>query len=290
MSGQKKRRSGKKASRRLKARRRSKGGATSRKRSAVGKGAARRGKQGKKGVARKAAGRADEAAAPRRRRRDAGREGAARRVVSAAPPGAVAALAETRTAPELARRILGLRPRIELAKQHPSGAVDQATALRNIEHTAAGDRATRGLPGGGVDGLIDLQPSMLAGMSRLVEQEGFTFLVTEVAGGGHATHSRHYVGVAFDVGVLNGRRVSATNSAVTGFIQACSRLGATEVLGPGDRNHETHVHAAWPRPLVLARRSSGEMGSVAAHASRPRARSPRSSSRWRRTRPLTAPV
>lgn len=274
MPTQKKMRSKKKASSgRLRSRRGSRSGATSPKLATTRKDAARRGKKAKK-VASKAAGNAGKVAARRRASRGAGRAAALLRTTST---GAVAAAAETRTAAELARHVLGLVPRIELADQHPSGAVDAATAFRNIEHTALGGRATRGFPGGGVDGLVDLQPSMLAGMIGLVEEDGYTFFVTEVAGGGHSTHSRHYVGVAFDVGVLNGARVSATNPAVTGFREACSRLGATEVLGPGDLNHDTHVHAAWPRPAALARSPSAKTSSDPAERNsrlRPRRRVP----------------
>jgi hypothetical protein len=29
-------------------------------------------------------------------------------------------------------------------------------------------------------------------------------------------------------------------------MQRCHALGATQVLGPGDPGHATHVHCAWP--------------------------------------------
>jgi hypothetical protein len=76
----------------------------------------------------------------------------------------------------------------------------------------------------------------------------YTFGVSEVAGGSHSPNSRHYVGVAFDVNVINGQGVNVNNADFRNFMQRCRELGATEVLGPGDAGHDTHVHCAWQRP------------------------------------------
>ena len=75
----------------------------------------------------------------------------------------------------------------------------------------------------------------------------YSFQISEIAGGSHSKKSRHYAGVAMDVDSINGETVSHKNKNVSGFIKKCKELGATEVLGPGSKGHDSHVHAAWPR-------------------------------------------
>ena len=91
-----------------------------------------------------------------------------------------------------------------------------------------------------------LNERMLAGMLKLAES--YTFRVTSIAGGSHSKTSRHYAGVAFDVDQIEGNRVSAANPHYRAFMQRARDLGATEVLGPGSKGHDTHLHCAWPRP------------------------------------------
>jgi hypothetical protein len=50
------------------------------------------------------------------------------------------------------------------------------------------------------------------------------------------------------VDVINGKPVNSGNPHVRDFMKKCRDLGATQVLGPGDAGHSTHVHAAWPPP------------------------------------------
>ena len=69
----------------------------------------------------------------------------------------------------------------------------------------------------------------------------------EIAGGSHSKNSRHYAGVALDVNVINGKRVSRLHADYQRFMKMARDLGATEVLGPGDKGHDGHVHIAWPR-------------------------------------------
>ncbi|MBO1417085.1 hypothetical protein J0670_21035, partial [Streptomyces sp. FH025] len=94
---------------------------------------------------------------------------------------------------------------------------------------------------------VHLDARMLNGILKLNTEHGFRFDLTEIAGGDHSANSRHYAGLAFDTSSINGVHVSRTNQAVAGFKQACKQLGATEVLGPGDAGHDSHVHCAWPR-------------------------------------------
>ena len=81
----------------------------------------------------------------------------------------------------------------------------------------------------------------------IADTKGWTFHVTSIAGSSHIRTSRHYSGIAFDVNRINGVKVGAGKAYYREFMNICRARGATEVLGPGDRAHSTHVHAAWPR-------------------------------------------
>lgn len=145
----------------------------------------------------------------------------------------------------LATTILN-HPGITLATVHSSGVVDQANARQNIADMAAGGPAHRSSYGTAPGGVVMLDRRLLRGMLALAEQ--YTFSVAEICGGSHNSNSRHYAGVAADFNVVNGRRISATHPDLAAFKARCRELGATELLGPGSPNHDTHVHAAWPRP------------------------------------------
>lgn len=136
--------------------------------------------------------------------------------------------------------------RISLANFHVSGRRDRATALDNIRQAARGGSARRSYYGNAPGGYTKLDARMLAGLKRLAD-EGYRLRLTEVAGGSHSRKSRHYTGLAFDVDYINGVKVGYGNPYYRKFMKRCRRLGATEVLGPGDRGHSTHVHVAWPR-------------------------------------------
>lgn len=97
-----------------------------------------------------------------------------------------------------------------------------------------------------INQFIDLDITMLRGMLDLTKK--FTFTVSEITGGGHSANSRHYAGIAFDITYINGVYVTKDNSHLIDFKDEAKKLGATEILGPGDdKNHKTHVHLAWPR-------------------------------------------
>ena len=137
-------------------------------------------------------------------------------------------------------------PRIKLADSHVSGRHDRATALHNVQQATGGGKSRRSgyrrAPGGKV--LLDTR--VLTAMEKLADA-GYTINVTELAGGSHSSNSRHYAGIAFDVDRINGVKVGWNNPYYKSFMKHCRRLGATEVLGPGDGGHSGHVHAAWPR-------------------------------------------
>ena len=148
---------------------------------------------------------------------------------------------------QLAQQIL-TTSRISLWPYSPirSTSSDGADALSNIRDTAAGKAARRSNYDNAPGGTVYLDLRLLAGILQLANT--YTIRVTAIAGGSHDPNSRHYVGIAFDVDTINEVRVNSSNSYYTAFMQKCRDLGATEILGPGDKGHDTHVHCAWPRP------------------------------------------
>jgi hypothetical protein len=161
------------------------------------------------------------------------------------PPAAHLAADASETAAALAMRIQQ-SPKILLARGHASGVQDNATAFDNIKDTAEGRAAHRSSYGNAPGGVVNLDPRMLRGMLDLAEL--FSFSISEFCGGSHNTNSRHYAGCTADINTIDGQHVGAGNPSVASFRQRCRELGATEVLGPGDAGHSTHIHAGWPRP------------------------------------------
>lgn len=141
---------------------------------------------------------------------------------------------------------LNLNKRVILATVHESGIDDHAQALYNIQDTAAGKQARRssyandGLPAA-PGGTVLLDQRLLTTMLTL--EKTYSFEVSEIAGGCHSANSRHYRGLAVDVNVINGKHVSPANPYFMQVVQLCARLGATELLHPGnDAHHQDHVH------------------------------------------------
>lgn len=157
--------------------------------------------------------------------------------------------------------------RITLRQNHPSTPPDGATAYDNIVDTAAGRNARRSQPspagsGNPPGGDVALDAAMLGGMYAIAANYSFT--VNEIAGGKHTgpsggkPGSRHYAGVAFDVGVIDGVQVSPDHPSYEDFMVKAMTFGATEVLGPGDPDHDDHVHVAWPRPGIFGESEAEE--------------------------------
>ncbi|MGJ8697543.1 MAG: hypothetical protein ACSHYF_14595 [Verrucomicrobiaceae bacterium] len=131
-------------------------------------------------------------------------------------------------------------------KRQVSGRYDGASAWDNIVRASEGKAVKRSWYGTAPGGYVKLNPRMVKAMKTLA-REGYRFRVTSIAGGSHSRSSRHYAGVAFDVDEINGVRVSYNSPYWRSFLRRCRKLGATETLGPGDRGHSSHIHAAWPR-------------------------------------------
>lgn len=148
---------------------------------------------------------------------------------------------------QLAQQVLN-HPSISLWKYSPinSNSSDGADALSNIRDTANHATARRSNYGNAPGGAVYLDARMLDGMLQLAND--YDIQVTSITGGSHSAKSRHYAGVAFDVDKIDGVRVTSSNPYYRALMQRCRDLGATEVLGPGDKGHDTHVHCAWPRP------------------------------------------
>jgi hypothetical protein len=96
---------------------------------------------------------------------------------------------------------------------------------------------------------VDLSFALLEGLKEL--SDNFDFRVTALAGGSHSSRSRHYLGVGLDVDTIDGRRVNKDHPRFREFMEQARALGATEVLGPGSRGHDTHLHIAWPRDAQI---------------------------------------
>lgn len=122
---------------------------------------------------------------------------------------------------------------------------DLANAIDNIID-AANERPALTSPYSHVgEQEVLLKQKLLQGMLDLSEK--YTYSVSEITGGRHSDLSRHYIGVAIDITKINGIAVSAHNKYYKEFMQYAKTLGATEVLGPGKKNHGSHVHLGWPR-------------------------------------------
>jgi hypothetical protein len=138
--------------------------------------------------------------------------------------------------------------RISLLTFHVGTQSDPAsTARQNIVDQANGLPAkTSTFSHVGVTN-VNLDRNMLKSMIYLEVFDGFSYEVTALAGSRHGSmNSRHYVGKALDVDKIYGVPVNASNPYYTAFENACFLYGATLVLGPGDPDHNTHIHCQWP--------------------------------------------
>lgn len=127
---------------------------------------------------------------------------------------------------------------IELAETHISGVVDAASPKDNIMAALRGEEVMRSAYGTAPGGSVSLTRPILNALLALTQPPySYSFNVTEIAGGSHRLHSRHYAGAAFDVNRINGTDVSIKHPQQLGFRNACLALGASLVLGPPDEGH-----------------------------------------------------
>lgn len=138
-----------------------------------------------------------------------------------------------------------LEGQIDLLPVQVSGRNDGADARSNIADTAMGKMAKRSSYENAPGGRVALSFSLLEGLQTLSEE--FSFRLTALAGGSHSKRSRHYLGVGMDVDKIDGQQVDKNHPRFREFMDKARALGATEVLGPGSRGHNYHIHVAWPR-------------------------------------------
>ncbi len=153
---------------------------------------------------------------------------------------------------EVYRQELGLglwerfqNQRIDLYPIQVSGRNDGADARSNIADTAMGRQAKLSSYENAPGGRVSLSFPLLEGLTELSNDH--TFRITSLAGGSHSTRSRHYLGVGFDIDMLDGQPINANHPGFRDFMAKAREMGATEVLGPGARGHDTHIHVSWPR-------------------------------------------
>ncbi|MEU8656259.1 hypothetical protein [Actinoplanes philippinensis] len=137
-------------------------------------------------------------------------------------------------------------PGTEQLTFHVGGQPDPAsTARQNIVDTANGSPAKTSTFSDVGQKDVTLRRTMLEAILRIHLINGLSFRITAIAGGDHSTTSPHYSGRAFDIDRLNGSPVNASNPFNQAFRNACAAYGATDVRGPGDEGHATHLHCAW---------------------------------------------
>ncbi|WP_234442283.1 hypothetical protein [Streptomyces sp. NRRL S-1448] len=168
---------------------------------------------------------------------------AASATTSAASASASASAAPSRAA--LAQQILRTNG-ITLATTHVSRPHPASSARQNIVDTAHGKGALTSPWGDRPNRRVALDTRMLGGLLKLRTQYGYRIAVSEIVGGDHSTRSKHYAGLAFDITHINGRHVGS-GAPHRALMAACRKLGAREVLGPGNAGHSTHVHCGWSR-------------------------------------------
>lgn len=135
--------------------------------------------------------------------------------------------------------------RIDLLPIQVSGRNDGADARSNIADTALGRQAKRSSYENAPGGRVWLSFPLLEGLKTLSDTH--TYRITSLAGGSHSTRSRHYLGVGFDIDMLDGKPVNKDHPGFRDFMAKAREMGATEVLGPGNGGHDNHIHVSWPR-------------------------------------------
>jgi hypothetical protein len=135
--------------------------------------------------------------------------------------------------------------KIDLMPIQVSGRNDGADARSNIADTALGRQAKRSCYENAPGGRVSLAFPLLEGLKTLSDDHSYR--ITALCGGSHSRRSRHYLGVGFDIDMLDGVPVNADHPGFRAFMARARELGATEVLGPGSSGHDNHIHVAWPR-------------------------------------------
>jgi zinc D-Ala-D-Ala carboxypeptidase len=129
-----------------------------------------------------------------------------------------------------------------------SQGTDGADAKQNIVDTSNGEKAKRSSYGNAPGGEVAIDERVLKGMLKVAEK--YKIRITSIAGGEHQTRqSLHYQGRAFDVDMIDGKRVAerGADDTVKNLMEEARKAGASKVLGPPNDSagHSRHVHSEW---------------------------------------------
>jgi len=134
---------------------------------------------------------------------------------------------------------------------HPSGVKDEATAFREARDAAAGKASTLSAYGNAPGGKTRLIPELAAALLEISKLG--TVVLNEIAGGSHSAGSRHYDGIAMDIGSLNGKPFTYGVPEARQVIDICDKFGADQILninlncGQVCQTHSNWIHCSWPR-------------------------------------------
>ncbi|WP_051845601.1 peptidoglycan-binding protein [Streptomyces globisporus] len=152
-------------------------------------------------------------------------------------PGTVKPKPATSTT-ALARQLLTKRG-ITYATKHSKTVDARSTAYRNIRDMAQGASASSHV---GYK-RVQLDPRMLKALITLHDTYHYKLRISEFVGGTHSKNSRYYRGLSFDANFINNIHVGS-GAPHKKVMKLCRDLGATEVLGPGEPNHNTPTSTA----------------------------------------------
>jgi RHS repeat-associated protein len=131
------------------------------------------------------------------------------------------------------------------APPNPADRNDAANADDNIRDAANGMPAHTSFYGPAKGKVVRIDPRILRILDQLSRE--YVLVISEITGGAHSANSRHYAGLAIDITSINGIPVTKNNPLFRQLMERARELGATEVIGPGSKGHDTHVHVAVPR-------------------------------------------
>ena len=138
---------------------------------------------------------------------------------------------------------------IRLNNYHPSGVQDQAFPNLQVGEAAKGNRAHLSNYGNAPGGSTCLLPKLGNFLLSLADNYGGV-TINSIAGASHSRNSKHYRGIAIDVGKLKGKTLN--NYAMAKLVVGtCHKMGGYACSNPGGRKlagcpgHSTWVHCSF---------------------------------------------
>jgi len=139
---------------------------------------------------------------------------------------------------------------ITLNSFHPSGVVDNADPLSEVQAAAKGREAKRSSYGTAPGGTVCLLPRMGEFLLKLGSKYGGV-VVNSIAGADHSYGSSHYKGTTIDVGQLKNRVLDDVEMAKLVVKTCVLEMGGSAISNPGGNRiqhtanwggHQTWVH------------------------------------------------